>query len=217
MPKLYCTLISPPTRAVMMCANVLGVKLELVEIDVLAGDQLKEEFLRKNPCETIPVLEDDDGWIVAESHAINAYLVAKYGKDDQLYPKDYKLKSHVDAKLHFDTGVIFIRGLNISKPLVYRPGGVQPDEFRLKLLKEAFETLDRMLQRTKSDYIVGDRLTIADFSYITSITQWNIFVPYSRYPYVDAYIKRMKKLPFFELNEEGCNLYNELIKKNLKA
>lgn len=41
------------------------------------------------------------------SHAINAYLVTKYAKDDQLYPKDVKAKSVVDHRLHFDNGVLF--------------------------------------------------------------------------------------------------------------
>lgn len=41
------------------------------------------------------------------SHAINAYLVSTYGEDDKLYPKNPKMRSVVDHRLHFDTGVLF--------------------------------------------------------------------------------------------------------------
>lgn len=59
-----------------------------------------------NPQHTVPTL-DDDGYILWDSHAINAYLVEKYGKDDSFYPKDLKKRGIVDQRLHFDTGVLF--------------------------------------------------------------------------------------------------------------
>jgi hypothetical protein len=48
-----------------------------------------------------------------DSHAINVYLVSKYAKNDNLYPKDLKKRALVDQRLHFDTGVAFARGLPI--------------------------------------------------------------------------------------------------------
>lgn len=59
-----------------------------------------------NPQHTIPTLEDD-GKKIWDSHAINAYLVGKYGKDDSLYPKDLAKRAIVDQRLHFDSGMIF--------------------------------------------------------------------------------------------------------------
>lgn len=37
------------------------------------------------------------------------YLVDKYGKNDSLYPKDLKIRTLINEKLFFDTGVIFPR------------------------------------------------------------------------------------------------------------
>lgn len=59
-----------------------------------------------NPQHTVPTL-DDDGYILWDSHAINTYLVEKYGKDDSLYPKDLKKRGRVDQRLHFNSGVLF--------------------------------------------------------------------------------------------------------------
>lgn len=67
------------------------------------------KILQINPQGTIPTLVEEDGFTVWESHAINAYLVNKYGKDDSLYPKDYRIRAVVDQRLHFDTGVLFPR------------------------------------------------------------------------------------------------------------
>lgn len=61
----------------------------------------------------MPVL-DDDGYILTDSHAINAYLVTQYGKNDKLYPKDPKKKGLVDQRLHFDSGTLFARMIQIT-------------------------------------------------------------------------------------------------------
>ena len=51
------------------------------------------------------------------SHAINAYLVGKYAKDDKLYPKDFKARSVVDHRLYFDCGTLFqcVRAVAVSR------------------------------------------------------------------------------------------------------
>lgn len=37
-----------------------------------------------------------------DSHAIVCYLVGKYGKTDELYPKDLVKRERVDQRLYFD-------------------------------------------------------------------------------------------------------------------
>lgn len=51
----------------------------------------------------------DGGAIVNDSHAIMIYLVTKYGKDGNLYPKDLAKQAKVNAALCFDCGVLFAR------------------------------------------------------------------------------------------------------------
>lgn len=64
--------------------------------------------LQKNPLHTVPTLEDGDFYLF-DSHAINSYLVSKYGKTDSLYPKDLQKRAIVDQRLHFDSGILFPR------------------------------------------------------------------------------------------------------------
>lgn len=61
-----------------------------------------------NPQHTVPLL-DDDGFYLADSHAICSYLVGKYAKDDSLYPEDLKKRGKVQERLHFDNGILFYR------------------------------------------------------------------------------------------------------------
>lgn len=55
-----------------------GLKPELVQVDLRAGEQLKPEFLKLNPQATVPVLLLDDGQAITENLAIAAYLEAVY-------------------------------------------------------------------------------------------------------------------------------------------
>ena len=59
-----------------------------------------------NPQHTIPTL-NDEGFYLNESRGIATYLVSKYGKNDNLYPKDVATRAIVDARLYFDMGVFY--------------------------------------------------------------------------------------------------------------
>lgn len=73
-----------------------------------------------NPQHTVPTL-DDNGKVICDSHAINAYLVGKYAKDDSLYPKDLYKRALVDEKVNFDLGVLFpvLRSIDVSFTLLF--------------------------------------------------------------------------------------------------
>lgn len=48
-PVLYHLAPSPPCRAVRMLARMIGCELELKIVNVLAGDHLKEDFVKVTP------------------------------------------------------------------------------------------------------------------------------------------------------------------------
>lgn len=117
---LYYMDISAPCRSVMMTAKMVGVDLNLKKTDLMAGEQMKPEFIKMNPQHNVPTI-DDEGFYLNESRAICSYLVNKYGKDDTLYPKDAKTRALVDQRLYFDMGVFYHRfGLvYVSIPYTY--------------------------------------------------------------------------------------------------
>jgi len=57
-----------------------GLDLPVKQLDLRAGEQRTPEFLKKNPFAGVPILELDDGTVIAESLAIMEYL-------EEIYPE----------------------------------------------------------------------------------------------------------------------------------
>lgn len=105
--NLFYVPTSPPCRAVMMTAFLAGVDVELKLVDLLAGEQMKPEFLKMNRQHNVPTI-DDDGFYLNESRAICTYLINEYGqKVAHLYPEDSQIRGLIDERLNFDASVLF--------------------------------------------------------------------------------------------------------------
>jgi glutathione S-transferase len=70
---LYDSAISGNAYKVRLLLAHLGRPYEIVPVDILSGESRTAEFLAMNPNGRTPVL-DDDGFVLAESNAILAYL-----------------------------------------------------------------------------------------------------------------------------------------------
>lgn len=110
---LHGTKLAPGVRSAFAVAAAIGVELEYKEVDLFKGETHTPEFLEMNPVHSVPVLEDNGKFII-DSHAILGYLVNQYAKDDSLYPKDPFQRAMVDQRLHFDSGILYIRLRNLS-------------------------------------------------------------------------------------------------------
>ena len=71
--KLYNVAYSGNSYKVRLLLAQLKIPCEIVEVDILKGESRTAEFLAINPNGRTPVL-DDNGFILAESNAILAYL-----------------------------------------------------------------------------------------------------------------------------------------------
>ncbi|XP_017038703.1 glutathione S-transferase 1-like [Drosophila ficusphila] len=208
---LYGLDASPPVRTVKLTLAALELPYEFVEVNTRAKENLSEEFLKKNPQHTVPTLEDD-GHYIWDSHAIIAYLVSKYGKNDSLYPKDLLQRAVVDQRLHFESGVMFANGLrSIVRPLF--AGKTDFSKERYDAIIEVYDFLETFL--AGNEYIAGSQLTIADFSIVSTTTSLDSLVKLdsAKYPKVSAWIKRLQKLPYYEeANGKGAKILEGFIK-----
>uniref|UniRef100_A0A182KCV6 glutathione transferase n=1 Tax=Anopheles christyi TaxID=43041 RepID=A0A182KCV6_9DIPT len=182
---LYTNRKSPPCRAVKLTARALGIELIEKEMTLMRGDKLMEEFLKVNPQQTIPVL-DDGGIVITASHAIMIYLVCKYGSDDRLYPNDLVRRARVHTALHLEAG----------EPVIYS-GKSYFHSDRIEHIRKAYRLLEDSLV---DEYVVGNSLTIADFSCISSIATLVGVVPLDegKFPKILAWMQRMQELPYYE-------------------
>jgi glutathione S-transferase len=82
--KLYNVAYSGNSYKVRLLLAQVGIPCEVIEINILDGESRTPEFLKINPNGRTPVL-DDDGFVLAESNAILAYLArgTKFLPDDR--------------------------------------------------------------------------------------------------------------------------------------
>jgi glutathione S-transferase len=78
--KLYGNTMGSNCRRVTIYLAEKGLDIQLVVVDVAAGEHKSAEFRAKNPAGLIPVLELDDGSYLPESSAIVEYL-------EEIHPK----------------------------------------------------------------------------------------------------------------------------------
>ncbi|XP_034478652.1 glutathione S-transferase 1-like [Drosophila innubila] len=209
---LYGFDASPPVRAVKLTLAALQVPFEYVIVNPLKKEQLSEEYLKKNPQHTIPLLEDD-GKCIWDSHAIICYLASKYGKDDTMYPKDFYRRGIVDQRLHYDSSTMFTGTLlSITKPLIFS-GVTSIVKSKIDAVAEVYDLVEIFLG--DNDYIAGTELTIADFSFVTTMCCLKIFLEPqpNKYPKIVAWLERLKKLPYYEeANGNGAAQLETLLK-----
>ncbi|XP_034102763.1 glutathione S-transferase 1 [Drosophila sulfurigaster albostrigata] len=200
---LYGVEASPPVRACKLTLNALGLQYEYRLVNLLAGDQFNKEYTLKNPQHTVPVL-DDHGKYIWDSHAIMAYLVRKYAKSDELYPKDFHKRAVVDQRLHFESGVIFqgcIR--NIAHP-VFRLNETEVPRAKIDAIYEVYAFLEAFLGTTTAaqKYLCGNSLTIADYSVVSSVSSLVglAAIEQDKYPKLSGWLERMEQLPDYQSN-----------------
>ncbi|XP_065366984.1 glutathione S-transferase 1 [Calliphora vicina] len=213
-PILYMATLSPPSRAVMLTAKEIGLELEYKPINLLKGEHLTPEFIKMNPQHTIPTLVDGDATLY-DSHAICAYLVEKYGKDDKLYPKDLLKRAQVDARLHFDSGHLFARLRFLYEPILYY-GSTDCSIDKIAYIQKCWEIMEQFLK--EHPYVCGDDLTIGDFCCVATITSVNEVAPIDefKFPNLLAWLKRMSELPYYkDTNEEGAEELKRIFKEKL--
>ena len=66
--------IGPNPKVVRMFMAERGIQLDTEKVDILAGDNRKDAYLRRNPSGTLPCLELDDGSFLAEILPVCEYL-----------------------------------------------------------------------------------------------------------------------------------------------
>ena len=191
--KLYNVAYSGNSYKVRLLLSQLGIPCEIVEVDILNGASRTAEFLKINPNGRTPVL-DDNGFILAESNAILAYLA----RDTMFLPDDRKMFALVFQWLFFEqySHEPFIATSRFW--LQHQPDS--PKRIALLASKRdgglaALEIMEEHLAR--NDFFVGE-YSIADialFAY-THVADEGGF-PLDDFPQIRAWIDRVKAQPGF--------------------
>ena len=157
MTVLY-TAPTPNGRKVSIALEELGVPYELRLVDINAPEHPTPEFLKVNPNQKVPALEDD-GLVIWESGAILLHLAEKHGK---LLPADPKGRMEAIQYAFFQTGGI---GPNLGRlgQQLRRPEGERNQEM-VEIFTDEVDrllgALDRILEDGRpylaGEYSIGD-------------------------------------------------------------
>lgn len=75
--KAYRHALSGHCHRVELMLSLLDIPYETIDLDLAKGAHKAPEYLELNPLGQVPVI-DDNGVTLADSNAINVYLVTKY-------------------------------------------------------------------------------------------------------------------------------------------
>ena len=174
--------------------NEVDADFEYVSVNLLAGEHKRPEFLRINPAGRVPVLVDGDQ-IIPESAAIVLYLADKY-PEKALLPVDLNERAQVYRWTLFAV-------TELEQPLwrITRHSFLYPADKRspadIALAREDFATMAEVLDKHLEgrEFIVGDRLTVADCVTVYLIDWANEVHLLDAFPRLQAYLERLYARP----------------------
>jgi glutathione S-transferase len=180
---------------VRLLLGLLGRKLEIVNYNTKGGETHTAEYLENvNPDGKVPVLELDDGTMLAESGAIMLY----FAEGTPFLPASKVERAQVFRLMFFEQYSLL---LYLSRPRLWRMWEVEITPQRQAELDGYFEQGYRALgvmERYLGDreFLVGDRPTVADvalYAYPRICHEGGYDL--KNYPTVRAWMDRVAALP----------------------
>src|SRR5262245_28140936 len=181
-----------PTRSLRALWGLkeLGAEYEFEVVNLITGEHQQPDFLRLNPAGKVPVLVDGDS-VIPESAAIVLYLAEKY-PDRGLMPTDLEERAQVYRWVMFAM-------TELEQPLwrIAKHTFLLPEDKRLPqdvaLAGEDFATMAGVLERHMEgrQFIVGDRVTVADCVTAYLMDWANEEDQLDGFPNLRAYLDRM--------------------------
>jgi glutathione S-transferase len=172
--KVHGHPLSSCTRKVLLTLAEKNRRADLVVVDLFAHAQKSGAHLARHPFGVVPVLEEDDGFVMYESRAIIRHLDATL-EGISLTPRDARERARMDQWLSVDQSYVgpHTRALAIERLLRPREGlAVRDDVCRAAedALANAFAVYDRAL--ADREWLAGDAFSLADISlmpYVASL------------------------------------------------
>jgi maleylacetoacetate isomerase len=187
--KMFSFWRSLATYRVRIALNLKGLTPEIVEVNLMKGEQRDAKFRAVNPMMAIPALVDGDGPALFESLAIIEYI-------DETHPKPPLLPTEAKARARV-RGLAQIVAADSHPLIVPRVREYLAHEFKVDEAgvmkwaqhwhKAALTALEQHLASEKDTgtYCHGEQITIADICLASQVAGANFFkVDLAPYPTV---------------------------------
>jgi glutathione S-transferase len=198
MLTLFTTALSANGRKPLAVARHLGLEVDVHSVNVYRGEGQAPQYRALNPWGKIPTLVDDD-FVLWESNAILTYLSEAHG-DFVLSSREPRRRGDILRWMfwesaHFQPVLTRLMTPRVAQVLFPEQGAdaklVPWDD------RELATTLGVLEARLEpSPFLVGDELSIADFSIAGMTTYFSVAgFPHARFPAISAWIERLEQLP----------------------
>src|SRR5271154_1698413 len=198
---LYNAPQSTCSQRVRFVLNGKGIPFDEVKLDLLAGDQLKPDYLALNPNGVVPTL-DHDGAIVTDSSVIIEYLDEIAPAAANFTPHDPVVRAKMRALMHYmdemPAPAVRVPTFNLaflprfaamseeeflafaeSKPLrrefmlaMGRNGFPQKDmEAAMARLRRTYERMDAEIEKSGGPWLLGSEISLADIMVMPAIVR----------------------------------------------
>lgn len=179
--KLYDTpgFPNPARTRIVLAEKGLDAQVQFIKVDLFAAEHKQPAFLAMNPVGTVPVLELDDGTLIAESVAIALYLDNLDGKPvlTGVTPKEKAviamMQKRADDQLIDTIGIFFhygTTGLGPALQAYKSPDWAARGEWaqrNLDRFKQGMAYFNSVLET--SPYVAGDRFTLPDITVFAAL------------------------------------------------
>ena len=198
--KLYNAPQSTCSQRVRFVMNAKKLPFDEVRLNLLAGDQLKPDYLKMNPNGVVPTL-DHDGEIVIDSTVITEYL-DEISPDESFTPESPVERARMRALMHFidemPAPAVRVPTFNLaflpsfqkmsekefldfanSKPLrrefmlTMGQTGFPKKEMDAALgrMRRTYERMDAEIEKSGGPWLMGKKLTLADVAVMPALVR----------------------------------------------
>ncbi len=198
---LYNAPQSTCSQRVRFVLNAKKIPFAEIKLDLLAGDQLKPDYLKLNPNGVVPTL-DHDGAIVIDSSVIIEYLDEIAPQPHDFTPHDPVARATMRSLMHFmdemPAAAVRVPTFNLafrprfaamseeefltfanSKPLrrefmlaMGRKGFPQKDmDEALARLRRTYERMDTEIKQSGGPWLLGGNISLADVMAMPAIVR----------------------------------------------
>ena len=196
MLTLYTTPLSANGRKVLAAAQHLGLSPEVKHVNVYSGEGRTAEYLAINPSGKIPTLVDGD-FVLSESNAILVYL-AEMHAEHQLSSRTARDRANISRWLFWEASAWQPALTTVMAPVVAQRLGLVPalPAATASWDDAAFRRVAVLLDEHLggNTFMVGDRLTIVDFSIAGMMTYARAAqFPFGSFTQIAAWYERIEQ------------------------
>jgi glutathione S-transferase len=197
---LYNAPQSTCSQRVRFVLNAKGLPFEEVKLDLLAGDQLKPDYLKLNPNGVVPTL-DHDGNVVIDSSVIIEY-VDEISPEQNFTPRAPVERARMRSLMRFidEMPAAAVRVPTYNLAFLPRYAAMSDDEFiahaeskplrkeflmamgrtgfpqkemdtSLSRLRRSYERMDESIRDSGGPWLLGKDITLADVSVMPALVR----------------------------------------------